>query len=80
LSTAAEQPLRAALDGHTLGPVITEIGRQTGITTRGIHVDKSLSRRVSRRSPSRLSFGLKTFLAVLHGRPIGIGKYVRCPS
>jgi IS5 family transposase len=27
-------------DGHTLGPVITELERQTGITTRRIHVDK----------------------------------------
>jgi len=27
-------------DGHTLGPVITELERQTGVTTRRIHVDK----------------------------------------
>ena len=27
-------------DGHTLGPVITELERQTGVTTRHIHVDK----------------------------------------
>jgi transposase, IS5 family len=27
-------------DGHTLGPVITELQRQTGVTTRRIHVDK----------------------------------------
>jgi IS5 family transposase len=27
-------------DGHTLGPVITELERQTGITPRRIHVDK----------------------------------------
>jgi IS5 family transposase len=27
-------------DGHTLGPVITELERQTGVTARRIHVDK----------------------------------------
>ena len=27
-------------DGHTLGPVITELERQTGVTTRRVHVDK----------------------------------------
>jgi len=27
-------------DGHTLGPVVTELERQTGVTTRRIHVDK----------------------------------------
>ena len=27
-------------DGHTLGPVITELERQTGVTTRRIHADK----------------------------------------
>src|SRR5438132_6324728 len=27
-------------DGHTLGPVIAELERQTGVTTRRIHVDK----------------------------------------
>ena len=27
-------------DGHTLGPVITELERHTGVTTRRIHVDK----------------------------------------
>jgi hypothetical protein len=27
-------------DGHTLGPVITELEQQTGIETRRIHVDK----------------------------------------
>jgi IS5 family transposase len=27
-------------DGHTLGPVITDLERQTGVTTRRIHVDK----------------------------------------
>lgn len=27
-------------DGHTLGPVITELERQTGVTPRRIHVDK----------------------------------------
>jgi hypothetical protein len=26
--------------GHTLGPVTTELERQTGVTTRRIHVDK----------------------------------------
>ena len=30
-------------DGHTLGPVITELERQTGVTTRRIHVDKGLN-------------------------------------
>ena len=28
------------LDGHTLGPVITELKRLTGVDTRRIHVDK----------------------------------------
>src|SRR5881409_1923616 len=28
------------LDGHTLGPVITELEQQTGVETRRIHVDK----------------------------------------
>jgi hypothetical protein len=32
-------------DGHTLGPVITELEQQTGVETRRIHVDKSLPRR-----------------------------------
>src|SRR5207237_815305 len=27
-------------DGHTLGPVITELEQQTGVETRRIHVDK----------------------------------------
>jgi IS5 family transposase len=29
-----------SFDGHTLGPVITELEQQTGIETRRIHVDK----------------------------------------
>ena len=29
-------------DGHTLGPVVTELEQLTGVETRRIHVDKSL--------------------------------------
>jgi IS5 family transposase len=32
-------------DGHTLGPVVTELEQLTGVETRRIHVDKSLPRR-----------------------------------
>src|SRR3982074_1708688 len=35
------KPLHAnPFDGHTLGPVITELEQQTGVETRRIHVDK----------------------------------------
>ena len=32
-------------DGHTLGPVVSELEQLTGVETRRIHVDKSLPRR-----------------------------------
>jgi len=31
-------------DGHTLGPVVADLERLTGVETRRIHVDKSLPR------------------------------------
>ena len=34
------EPTVRPFDGHTLGPVITELERLTGVETRRIHVDK----------------------------------------
>ena len=39
-----------SFDGHTLGPVITELQQSTGVETRRIHVDKPIAATITKRS------------------------------